>query len=566
MSPKFLKSFPAEMLPRGLSAVLGILLLQGCAIVETHDSVQKQVKVTQEAVDTAKQQLERDKASGPVRRYPGAKVAGDEVSLESERVLPSVFRKSFTYATHSQPLWAVANELSERTGVPIRVVNATRFDLPAGQQVSSVSNNSVAIDYQGTLAGALDVVAQKSRSYWRWIDNAIEFFEVETKTFQVHLPRGKRNVANSIKLSGAGTSGGSTAGAGGDTGSVSVDSRLELDMYASLVASIESLINERHDATQVQGAGSGSGRSGGGTGGAGGGGAGTVESNADGAASGKLIIGKSRVVSNPALGMITVTAAPPVMARVAQYVQTVNERFSRNIRLDVNIYNLTLNKGTNVGFSADLVYRKLSSYGLDTSGQGFMQSASTVPSQLSVGVTDPSSRFNGTQLLVQALAEFGDVGLVTSGQVLAVNGQPAPLQVADDFTYLASSTTTLTPNVGATTTQTSQTQTVGLTANFTPLVLPDNRIHLQYEITLSQLGRLRQIGTTANFIEAPNIVKQSLQQQAFVRDGETLVLFGYESNRAESGGNSGITALSAKSTQARQVTIITIKVHGGRNV
>lgn len=564
MSHKFLKSPLAEMLARSIVAVLGISLLHGCAIVETQDAIQKQVNVTQAAVETAKQQLERDKSSGPVRRFAGVKVAGDEVSLENERVLPQVFRKQFTYATHSQPLWAVANELSERTGVPIRVVNAARFDVPGAQLGQAIATHTVAIDYQGTLAGALDVVAQKSRSYWRWTDGAIEFFEVETKTFQVHLPRGKRNVANSIKLSGAGTSAGSPA-AGGDTGSVSVDSRVELDMYASLVASIESLISERPDSTQMQGAGSGSssGRSGGASGG---GGAGAVESQADGAASGKMVIGKSRVVSNPALGMITVTAAPPVMSRVAQYIQTVNERFSRNIRLDVNIYNLTLNKGTNVGFSADLVYRKLSSFGLSTSAQGFMQSASTVPSQLSLGINDPSSRFNGTELLVQALAEYGDVGLVTSGQVLAVNGQPAPLQVADDFTYLASSTTTLTPNVGATTTQTSQTQTVGLTANFTPLVLPDNRIHLQYEITLSQLGRLRQIGTSNNFIEAPNIVKQSLQQQAFVRDGETLVLFGYESNRAEAGGNSGITALSAKSAQARQVTIITIKVFGGRNV
>lgn len=565
MSPKFLKSPHAEMLVRSLVAALGLSLLHGCAVVETKDAVQKQVNVTKDAVEIAKQQLERDKSSGPVRRYAGMKVAGDEVSLESERVLPPVFRRQFTYATHSQPLWAVANELSERAGVPIRVVNAARFDAPAGQQGQLISTNTVEIDYQGTLAGALDVVAQKSRSYWRWADGAIEFFEVETKTFQVHLPRGKRNVVNSIKLSGAGTTGGAAIG-GGDTGSVSVDSRVELDMYASLVASIESLISERPDSTQVQGAGgAGSGRSGGAAGGAGGG-SGAVVSNADGAASGKMVIGKSRVVSNPALGMITVTAAPPVMARVGQYIQTVNERFARNIRLDVNIYNLTLNKGTNVGFSADLVYRKLSSFGLATSAQGFMQSASTVPSQLSLGANDPSSRFNGTELLVQALAEYGDVGLVTSGQVLAVNGQPAPLQVADDFTYLASSTTTLTPNVGATTTQTSQTQTVGLTANFTPLVLPDNRIHLQYEITLSQLGRLRQIGTSNNFIEAPNIVKQSLQQQAFVRDGETLVLFGYESNRAEAGGNSGITALSAKSAQARQVTIITIKVHGGRNV
>jgi type II secretory pathway component GspD/PulD (secretin) len=508
-----------------------------------------------------------------VRRHAGAKLAGEEVSLEGERVLPPVFRRAFTYSTQAQPLWMVANELSERTGLTVRVVNASRFDVPAAQQAATLGTNAVAIDYQGTLSGLLDTVAQRSRSYWRWSDGAIEFFEVETRTFQVNLPRGKRQVANSIKLAGAGTSQ-TGAASTGDTGSVSVDSRVELDMYASLVASIESLISERPDSTLTQASGSGGsgnrGGSGGGTpsGASGGSGAagGSAENNADGAGSGKLVVGKSRVVSNPALGMITVTAAPPVMARVAQYVSTVNERFSRNIRLDVNIYNLTLNKGTNVGFSADLVYRRLRSFGLETSSQGFMQSTSTTPSSISVGVSDPSSRFNGTQLLVQALAEYGDVGLVTSGQVLAVNGQPAPLQVADDFTYLASSTTTLTPNVGATVTQTSQTQTVGLTANFTPLVLADNRIHLQYEITLSQLGRLRQIGTANSFIEAPNIVKQSLQQQAFVRDGETLVLFGYESNRAEAGGNSGITALSAKSAQTRQVTIITIQVHGGRNV
>ena len=158
MSPKFLKSRRAETGMRTLAVLLVALVGHGCAIVETQDSVQRQVKVAQDAVGIAKQQLDRDKSSGPVRRYPGVKVAGDEVSLENERTLPAVFRKQFTYATHAQPLWGVANELSERTGVPVRVVNASRFDVPGSQQGAAIGSNAVAIDYQGTLAGALDMV------------------------------------------------------------------------------------------------------------------------------------------------------------------------------------------------------------------------------------------------------------------------------------------------------------------------------------------------------------------------------------------------------------------------
>ncbi|MCK6421771.1 MAG: hypothetical protein L6Q73_12830 [Aquabacterium sp.] len=571
MSSKSSKSSRAERgttVRAALVAVLGALALQGCAIVATTDAANADVKKTQDAVAKARTQIEADKHSGPVRRMSGSKIGGDEIALDAEQQLPPIFRQRFTYATQSQPLWAVANEISERTGVPVRVVNVARFNLPDGGAAprNGANGNTISLDHQGTLGSLLDAVAQKSRSYWRWSDGAVEFFDVETRTFQIYLARGKRNVANAIRLAG---SGGSKGGAGVDSGTVAVDSKLEVDMYASLVASIEALIAERGDfggAASVGGATKAGGAAAGGAPASGGSaGSPTTAGAADGAASGKAVLGKSRVVANPALGLITVTTTPPVMQRVAQYVKAVNERFAQNVRIDVKIYNLTLNRGANAGFSADLVYRKLGSFGLTTSSQGFLQPNSTQPSRAGFAITDPSSRWNGTQLLVEALAEYGDVGFVTSGQVLAVNGQPAPLQVADEITYLASSTTTLTPNVGTTTTQTAESRTIGLTANFLPLVLGDNRILLQYEITYSQLGRLRQIGTATNFIEAPNIPQQSLQQQAYVRDGETLVLFGYESNRSEAGGNTGVSAVSRSASQARQVTIITIQVHGGRN-
>lgn len=544
--------------------VLGLLVivLGGCSIKPIRQEVAEELRSTKDVTERARAQLEEEGRTGPVLRIRGAKLAGDEVEVAAARDLPEVFGRRFTFVSADQSLATVVDELSSRAGVPIRFVNVAGVDAPSSGDNGAAGAAAGAaapfdVDYSGTLKGLLDTIAQRIRAHWRYVDGGVEIFEVETRSFTIFLSPGARQVKSSIALSGAG-GGAGASGSAAPAGTVSVDSTQTVDVYAALVASVEALIEERADAPAGQAGAAG--KSAGKADAAGGQG-----SALSGAGGGTSVLGKARVVASPALGMLTVTAPPPAMARVASYIKSINERFSANVRIDVRIYSLSLKRDANAGFSADLVYEKLGRYGLAVTGQGLLQPAGGIASSLTLGVTDPGSRFRSSELLVRALAEYGDVAVVTSGQVIAPNGQPSPLQIADEVTYLASVSTTQTPNVGTTTTLVPASRVVGFTANFLPLLLDDDRILLQYQLNLSQLASLNQITSGSASIQTPSVRQQSLQQQAFVRHGQTIVLFGFESSRAENTKNEGLTGASANASHARQVTIITMQVQGGRN-
>ncbi len=129
---------------------------------------------------------------------------------------------------------------------------------------------------------------------------------------------------------------------------------------------------------------------------------------------------------SPELATVTVTAPPPTLARVTDYLASVNRQFSRNLTIDLKLFDVILRDESGLGASLDLLYERFNRYGLRLTGAPSVAIGSSQPGQLTFEVIDPTSRFNSSNLLAQALASFGEVSVVTSGQILAVNGQPAP--------------------------------------------------------------------------------------------------------------------------------------------
>jgi len=182
--------------------------------------------------------------------------------------------------------------------------------------------------------------------------------------------------------------------------------------------------------------------------------------------------------------------------------------------------------------------------------------------------TGVMSRFTGSQAIVRALSSFGRISAITSGQVIAVNGQPAPLQIGSEITYLAG-TETLDRGTSVTGTRldthlVTKQVSVGLTANFLPQVLTDDRILLQYQLTSRALAGMATItGSDGNSVQLPTVTSQTLQQQAFVKDGESIVLFGIEQNQAGVSGSAGIPLTFARdASQERTLRVIVMQVFG----
>lgn len=548
------------------------------------------------------------------------RVSGEEVKLKTSS-LPRVFSEPISYRTQgNQSFMDVLENLSGLLGIALSAnelgvlplasnslsaqssvlpisfgvgqsPNALGRTTPFASSSSSswldlLASTPLNLNYHGSAKGLMDDLARRISASWRFNSStqSVEFYRYETKTVSLALPPGAKRISAGISLSGV--SGGASATVGsagasssaGSAGNVSVSQTLNINPWISIMQGIQSILNESSLGVAPQSAftsganaantlgstssgavlGSGAGLSTG-LGGVGGVGGSAIGNSSAQALTAIALSGEA--IANPELGLITITAKPATLLRIERYVSAINERFAHNVLIDVKIFSVSLDEQHSLGFGLNLLYKPLSALGATISTPSPLQAGADTPGVLTFSAPNASARFSGSNVVAQALSQFGKVSLQKQGQVLAVNGQPSPIQVANEITYVTSSTTTTAANVGTSVTQNTGTLVVGFTANFIPLILGDNRILLSYQMQISSLAS--PLTPNAQGIQTPNIASQSLQQQAFLNDGQAIVLFGFDEqsdglSQALSWGGASIA-----SNKARQMVVIVVEVNAG---
>ena len=544
------------------------LALTGCESVQ---QVEKKIDQDQGAAEAIRTLVENNATNGSVIRSNRQRIAGEEVTVKASP-LPGVFNERISYVTKgSQSLVQTIEDLSMASGISIRTAEIA--DLSQGQaqglqpmQGSSALSGNVTLEYSGTNRGLFDEIAAKANVSWRYNQaiRAVEFFRYETRAFPVDVPAGAKSVNASISLAGVSGGGGSGGGSGGaaggaasgggagsSAGNVSVSQTLSIDPWTSIMAGINTILSDGRRSSGM--AAGGMGQSGGMAGGAQGG-------QGGGAPSG-VFASEGSAIPNQELGLVTVTARPAVMERVARYVKSINSRFAQNILIDAKVMTVTLNEQVSAGFSLNLLYNPLHKLGGSIVGPGALTAGTSTPGVITLAPANPGSAWAGSELVAKALSQFGKVSLQQQAQTLAVNGQPAPMQIADEINFRAgSSVVPQNGNQGSIVTSTQGTKVVGFTANFIPLILGDNRISLGYQLNLSSLtGRTVDPDGT----EHPQISSKSLPGHAFLRDGQAIVLFGYGEERNGSDAALHLGGYSKAGTKTRQLTVIVVQVNTG---
>ncbi|HSV55217.1 MAG TPA: hypothetical protein VLJ57_24040 [Burkholderiaceae bacterium] len=439
-------------------------------------------------------------------------------------------------------------DITRATGLAVR--RTARQQQPSGTLGQNAANAQAATGYNwsGTLSGFLDLLARSNELYWRFDAKSHEvvFFREETRTFSVYLPTGEDQVSASISLAGAGggtggASGGSAsatgAGAGasgGTSGNVSVSGNMTINPFESVLQGVRGFVlaEQGQSGTAASALATGGGKG------------------------GTPVVG---VVGNPGLGMVTVTATPPTLERIANYIAYVNGRFARNVFVGVKIYRMSVTDEAVNGVSI----RAALANAAGTRKVDFLPGGMPTPnagtaSQLTFKLSSGAST---AEVMLQALRSLGDVTDIQSTSVVTANGQAAPFQVAEDVSYVESNKTTVVPNVGVSNEILTTTRTVGLTGNFVPRILDDNRIFLDYQLNISSLT-LSEFKSGNSTVQNARIPRQALKNTAYLDDGETLVLFGYEQRRNVTDNASGILTLTQKGGNSRTLMVIVLDVYG----
>ena len=564
---------------------LSPLVLEGCSMLAQEKKIHDLGGRTEELL----RGNEPTAATAFLLRTEKPRVAGEMVHLKS-RLLPDALMDNIGFVTRGhESFLQILEDLSRLIAMPIRTTEissmsassvSTAWSSPAlrpmnapawgaalptagalgSSSLSDLGQSVFNFEHQGSVKMLLDDLAAKSNVSWRFnpLNQSIEFFRYETRTFSVSLPAGFKSVSAGISLSGVsgsssasglGSSVSASAQSSSGAGSVSVSQTLTIHPWSSIMDGVRAILNESHVSQGAQGSALNA----------------SPMSNLTGASSSVQNTAPmqtaSSAIANPELGMITVTARPLVLARVERYIASINERFAHNVMIDVKIFSVALDEQNSLGFGINMLYAKLGQWGATLATPSPLRAGVDTPGILTLSPPAGASNWSGSTVVAQALAQWGKVALQRQGQVLAINGQPSPIQVANEISYVASSSTTSSANVGSITTQNTGSKVVGFTANFLPLILGDNRILLSYQMQISSLAS--PLTPNALGIQTPNIASQSLQQQAFVNDGQAIVLFGYDEQR--SGADSALTwgGFSKSNAQARQMMVIVLQVNSG---
>jgi type IVB pilus formation R64 PilN family outer membrane protein len=364
-----------------------------------------------------------------------------------------------------------------------------------GGTSGSYAPPQIALRYSGPLSGLLDTVTSKAGLSWRFSDGAITLYRFETKTFDIPALAWKTDGENQIAAnvgaaSSQSASGGSAGGGTTSVGATTITTSSTADVWSDLIDTA------------------------------------------------KAIASGAQVTASRSTGTITVTGTPDQVKQVSDWVQSIVPVLSRQVALTIQVYAVHIDKEQNYGFTPTIQFEnEAKTLGATLTGApaptvtGATQPMSFGASILSTA-TGALGQWSGSQVAVQALATIGNVDQIFSRDLVTLNGQEAPIQVAQQIGYLQSSSTTATTNAGTTSTLTPGTITAGFTGSITPRVV-GGKIFLGMNITISSLDSLQTITSGGSSIQLPTTDDSVIQQSAELQSGSTLMITGFQQDQGK---------------------------------
>ncbi|MGQ0814702.1 MAG: secretin and TonB N-terminal domain-containing protein [Gemmatimonadota bacterium] len=228
-----------------------------------------------------------------------------------------------------------------------------------------------------------------------------------------------------------------------------------------------------------------------------------------------------KLIINPVAGTILVNAPPLTLAQVDAFIKTFEASVQRQVLIEAKIVEVTLDRSAEFGIDWSAVQRL---GGVD------LRVGSQVPAQGGVQF----QLQGGTQqitVVLRALSEQGDVRVLSSPQVSALNNQRAIFDVTtDEIVFNVTRQPILGPTggtIGFNTQIQPQQIGVGIVLDVLPQVAPDNTVSMNIRPVVTSVARVESIeledGSQAR---APVIDRRQIDTMARVRDGETIVIGG----------------------------------------
>lgn len=435
---------------------------------------------------------------------------GEDAPLRAESQLPSFFQDNFRLVENIY-LPGIADRVSKRFRISVSVASEVKL---------SALESAMPVRFEGPLKLFLDSVASYYGLYWKYQDGGIQFYRTETRTFTLLATMEKIKTSNVISNTQSAEGGGdSDSGSSGESSQIT-SSEISFSAWEEAVTNIKEMLSS-----------------------------------------------EGHVTANKSTGTVTVTDIPGIIHRVATYIHQIERKQVRQVAIDVQVVNFEVTNTRNRAFNADFVFQDINGAAVKllsgSATSGATGSGSIAAAILEDGASNDSLRaFYGSQLVLNALREKGRTSAITSGSGIVLNNMPLPIQKLHQEGYLASISSTLSDS-GNTTTSTMESATIstGFSMVVVPHILDDNRILLNYSLTLSELDNLKEYTSGGQTIYTPEVSSQSFSNRLIVRSGSTVVLAGYAHKSLEDTDKTGLFSISNAEENNQELIVIMIDVN-----
>lgn len=257
----------------------------------------------------------------------------------------------------------------------------------------------------------------------------------------------------------------------------------------------------------------------------------------------------STIALGSGTGLVTVTAQLSDHDRISDYLNELNEAVSQQVSFDVNV--LTVSSSDSEGYGLNI-----SSLLTGTDGSVSLignEALAGAVGSVNIGVISGDLDLD---LVIQALSRQGRVSVDTRAGATTSNNRVVPIKVTDRLAYIKSQEVETDGNGNETrSVQTDEVET-GFQLQIFPRILNNREVMVQYTVGLSELRDIQSFGDGVDTIQLPQVSETSFEQQAVIRNGQTLILAGFERERTQvsrSGtGSAGLPLFGGGRNAARE--------------
>lgn len=327
------------------------------------------------------------------------------------------------------------------------------------------------LNLQGSAEDALNVLASTFNVHWKWDQDQITIYKMDTKTFRLGLL-----MTETLKVSyqGAESSGEATGGM-----STTSESSFAGGKYEDYLASVESMLSP---------------------------------------------YGEAKVL--PSTGTIVITDTPEKLGAIERFINDENKSILKQVALDVEVITVSSKDGSDIGLVWNNIIADIGNITLNgTSNQPSYNSDTT--GRFTLGVTNGA--LAGSSAIIQALATKAKVSVVTRETRTVLNNTPAQFRDISVIEY--PSEVEIVSEEGVTTVSTTKdTIMPGFDMSVLPRITDDNRVILNVVTSMSRNSRFDELKTDSYTQKFANMTIKELKTTQVIRDTDTAMLTGYISS------------------------------------